>query len=93
MNKTENEACKEAIRCGWEPIKLGAGERVGLPDRMFVGPGRRLFFVEFKKPGEPLRGAQKNTIRRFADLGWTVHVIDNLPDFSLIFNEYRKYGK
>jgi hypothetical protein len=90
MQPIERDSCKHAIALGWEAVKLNPQGQIGLPDRMFVGPKRKLFFCEFKRPGEPLSPSQRRKIKRWGLLGWTIYVVDDLKLFKDIIKEYNK---
>ena len=88
MQPIERDSCKHARDLGWKAVKLSPQGQVGLPDRMFVGPKRKIFLVEFKRPKEPLRPSQVRTITSFKEMGWTIYVVDNLAYFKQIMREY-----
>lgn len=48
----------------------------GVPDRIVVLPGGRVYFVELKAPGKKPSSQQELQIGRLLDLGCNVHVID-----------------
>lgn len=50
------------------------------PDRLFITPDHRLFFVEFKRQGEKPRPEQDHEHERLRARGFHVHVIDNRED-------------
>lgn len=82
----ERAVCQRATRRGWLPIKLnGPGDR-GKPDRLFVGPGGRYFFAEFKRPGGKVRPLQQWFLDRLSDLGHECHVIDNKESGLALFD-------
>ena len=51
----------------------------GLPDRMYLLPGGRALFVEFKSTGKKPTRIQEHIIGRIRKLGFTVLVVDS-PD-------------
>lgn len=51
----------------------GMGKR-SWPDRMFLIPGGRPFFIEFKAPGEEPTVLQANTIKELIEDGYDVEV-------------------
>jgi hypothetical protein len=53
------------------------------PDRLFLIPGKGLFFVEFKRPGEKPRADQKREHVRLRNKGYDVYVIDTFEDFKM----------
>lgn len=52
----------------------------GWPDRTVLCPGGRVLFFEFKKPGGRVSAPQRAAIRVLSQLGFTVHVCDELED-------------
>jgi hypothetical protein len=73
--------------CGALPIKLSMQGRLGTagyPDRMFLLPGGRVFFIEMKRPGgkcTPLQIARQQELQR---LGFRVYVCDDAHDGAMI---------
>lgn len=56
----------------WEGIKL---YRRGWPDRLVIGPGPVVFFIEFKRDAsEDLRELQKHVREFLTTLGFNVYV-------------------
>jgi hypothetical protein len=57
----------------------------GFPDRIVIGKGRLIFFIEWKRPGaknkkrkgEALQSFRHKTLRKF---GFNVYVLDNLEE-------------
>jgi hypothetical protein len=49
----------------------------GFPDRMVLASGRKIMFVEFKRPGEKPRVLQAKVHSTLSSLGFTVEVHDN----------------
>lgn len=58
-------------------VKLVSPSMAGLPDRIVLLPGGRVFFAELKAPGKrprPLQAAVHNILRQ---MGFRVYVIDS----------------
>lgn len=71
---------KEANRLilSWLGIKSIKLQVKGWPDRMYLVPNGRVFFIEFKRPnGGRLSNAQKHRIGELKLLGHDVEVIDD----------------
>lgn len=49
----------------------------GLPDRMYLLPGGRALFIEFKSTGKKPTRIQEHIIGRIRKLGFTVLVVDS----------------
>lgn len=90
MNPIESKCCKIAEEHGFLSHKMGVDVSTGWPDRMFVGYGRVCLFVEFKRPKEPLRPRQVRKIKKFAERGIMVHVVDNMEYFENLIRTYKK---
>ena len=78
----ERRCCKIAKNHGWLSMKMVSPNRVGVPDRLFLGGSGKLQFVEFKKPGSYLSPMQERCIREFTRYGHSVWVIDNVEEFE-----------
>lgn len=65
---------KRGVLC----LKLNLIGSTGWPDRLFLAPGGRLAFVEFKRPGEILRRNQPQRVALLRSLGFFVGVYDDI---------------
>lgn len=54
----EDAVVLHAISLNYMHFKCNALGSRGKPDQLFIAPSGRTFFVEFKRPGEPLRPLQ-----------------------------------
>lgn len=72
---------------GWS-LKLLPTFVIGLPDRMCLLPGGRLFFAEIKTTGEKPRRSQLAVHRRLEEMGFKVYVIDSSKQMDLILKEW-----
>lgn len=70
-----------ARRHGGVAFKWVSPGRAGVPDRILMLPGGRLFLVELKRPGGRPRPLQVAMHRRLAALGFPVHVVDDADAF------------
>lgn len=82
----EARCCALAQLAGVYPIKLG-GFVAGLPDRVFLLPGGRCWFVEFKGPKGKLRKRQVWCFTQLSNIGHEPSVIQEYTDFQ---NQLRK---
>ena len=57
--------------------KFTSPARAAVPDRLFIAPGGRIWFCEFKRPGEKPTPAQAREHQRLRDQGAIVFVIDD----------------
>lgn len=77
----ERRACmKIRVRLNIENIKLNINANTGYPDRMFLIPGGKPVFIEFKKPGGVLSKKQQYTISLLQRLGYNVLVTDTIDE-------------
>lgn len=53
----------------------------GVPDRILLLPGGRMFLVELKRPGGRPRPIQRAMHARLERLGFPVHVVDDADRF------------
>lgn len=60
---------------GWS-IKLSAMHLIGIPDRLCLLPGGKMFFVEMKTTGEKPTKIQRHVHRRLREMGFDVEVLD-----------------
>lgn len=74
----EQQVVAIARRAGVESLKFQPMGSGGWPDRVFLVPGGRPLFIEFKRPREqsrPLQVARHDQLRR---LGYHVKVVDSV---------------
>lgn len=72
---------------GWS-IKLPAIHVAGLPDRLFLLPGGRLFFAEMKTTGQKPTPVQKIVHARLQRLGFPVEVLDTTEKIKQTIERY-----
>lgn len=86
LEKNIERKCVEyAASCGWMHIKLDRAKR-GWPDQLFLGPNRRVFLVEFKRPGEVARPHQLSVHRQLSAVGFDVAILDSFEAFCHWFD-------
>lgn len=59
----------------------------GVPDRLIVMPGNRIYFVELKRPGRRTSPLQNRQISRLKDLGCRVLVVDSKESAERFLND------
>ncbi len=64
-------------RLGGRAFKFVSPGQAGVPDRIIVYPGGRLFFAELKAPGKKPTPLQVKQINFLRSLGFSVWVIDS----------------
>lgn len=57
---------------------LGRFGIAGLPDRMFLGPGRVIFFMEMKRPGGQTDAKQRYMCQLLANFGFHTYIVDDI---------------
>lgn len=72
---------------GW-CLKLLPQNIVGLPDRMCLLPGGRIFFVEVKTTGKKPRKIQTYVHEKLRNLGFKVYVLDKSQTIRNIIADY-----
>lgn len=80
----ENKCCEHAGLYGFMSSKFVF---VGWPDRVFYGPNRRSFLVEFKHPDGKVDPLQVVTFKKFNTRGWRVYIIDSLEVFKVVLRK------
>lgn len=73
----ERKLCTEVKKLGGLAIKLLSSQMTGLPDRLCLLPGGRVYFVELKSTGEKPTKIQEVIHKRLESLGFEVFVIDS----------------
>lgn len=81
----ERKCCNYAIMDGGQQFKI-MGRR-GMPDRCFVRPNGKVFFVEFKRHGSKPSELQDYYIRHLRALKAEVHWITCYKHFREIWHE------
>lgn len=61
---------------------------VGIPDRLILLPGGRMFFVEFKQKGKKPRKIQSFMLDKLMGLGFKVYVIDDKDKIEEVCREW-----
>lgn len=74
---------------GWS-IKLLSSHITGLPDRICLLPGGRLFFAEIKTTGKKPTKIQLSVHDRLRKLGFLVFVIDKTEQINKLIEDYEK---
>lgn len=85
IEKKFNEAVKKAG--GWS-LKFLPYFVAGLPDRIALFPGGKIFFAELKAPGKEPSIVQLLVHKKLIKLGFRVEVIDNLEQINLLIKDY-----
>lgn len=76
----ETKVTNWAKKHGIPSIKLELGHDAGWPDRMFLIPGGRPVFIEFKRKGEKPRKLQEHRHKTLRGLGYYVYSYDSVGE-------------
>lgn len=76
----EQRVCDYAKGKGWLVYKFTSPNRAAVPDRLFIAPGGRVIFIEFKREGQKPTAPQAREHERLRAQGVQVYVIDNVVD-------------
>lgn len=74
----ERSVCDYAKSIGFLVYKFTSPERAAVPDRMFITPKGKVFFIEFKREGAKVTPAQDREHERLRAQGVTVFVVDSV---------------
>ena len=74
----EKNVCDYARSKGCLVYKFTSPQRAAVPDRLFITPEGRHFFIEFKRSGQNPTPAQEREHERLRNHKALVHVIDNV---------------
>lgn len=84
--KTEKDFVDHVESYGCWCLKLNPLGRVGIPDRLCIGPCGFILFVELKRLGKKPSKIQYWFHRELRKFGFTVAVPDNITDAAQEFN-------
>lgn len=76
----------EVKKLGGLALKFISPSMNGVPDRIVLLPGGRIFFVELKAKGQKARPLQLAVHRVFNNLGHNVYVLDSKEKVKEWFN-------
>lgn len=82
--KIEAAVCDHAKALGCLVYKFTSPARAAVPDRMFIAPGGKVFFIEFKAPGKKPTVPQQREIERLNAQGVPALVVDNVEGGRLL---------
>jgi hypothetical protein len=82
----EAKVCEYARERGLLVYKFTSPARAAVPDRLFILPSGKAFFVEFKREGQKATPAQEREHHRLRQHKVSVFVIDNVDDGKAMVN-------
>ena len=74
----EKAVCDYAKSKGVLCYKFVSPGHAGVPDRMFITPAGKVFFIEFKRMGGKATPLQMREIERLQSQGVNVAIVDNV---------------
>ena len=83
----EAKVCDYAKTKGLLVYKFTSPARMAVPDRMFILPNGKVFFVEFKRTGMKATPAQLREHERLRASNVPAFVIDNVNDGKKLLDE------
>lgn len=88
MERDIERHLRDAVkRAGGMALKFVSPGMAGVPDRLVLMPGGRVFFAELKAPGRTPRPLQLAVHRTLRSLGFRVYVLNNPDDIPCIIDE------
>lgn len=87
--RIETKLVEEVDKLKGQCLKLNSQSANGVPDRLVLLPGKRLYFIELKRPGKKLQPLQlywKNLLNSY---GFPAIKIDSLEDVDKFIREVR----
>ena len=76
-SRLERRLKKEIEKRGGLALKLTVPNKRGMPDRLILLPGEKIYFVEMKAPGEKPRPLQRKRAKQLQALGFSVYCLDS----------------
>lgn len=82
----EKKIVSKAKGAGWMTFKLNGPGDKGKPDRVFLAPGGRTVFIEFKAFGGRVSPLQKRCLAQLTSMGFECYVVDNVDGCWELFD-------
>jgi hypothetical protein len=84
--KIEDKVVAYAKTKGFLVYKFTSPNRVSVPDRLFVIPGGKVFFIEFKAPGKKAAPKQAREHELLRNQGSIVYLVDDVYYGKLVID-------
>lgn len=88
-SKIEKRLKKRIEMLGGKALKFISPGMSGVPDRIILMPGGKVYFVELKAPGKKLRTLQEYRAKELKILGFDVRTIDTMEKVDLFTEEVK----
>jgi hypothetical protein len=82
----ESKVVKKAKQLGFLTYKFVSPSNRGVPDRIFISPSGKIFFIEFKSKKGKLSKLQQKTIKDIEQFKIPVYVVSNVMHGIIILN-------
>lgn len=76
-SQLEEKFCKKIKKIGGMALKFMSPGRAGVPDRIILMPGGKIYFVEMKSSNGPVNPIQEYIFEKFEELGFKVHILNS----------------
>ena len=76
-SQLEENLCKKIKKLGGMALKFMSPGRAGVPDRIILMPGGKIYFVEMKSSNGPVNPIQEYIFEKFEELGFKVHILNS----------------
>ena len=91
QEKTIEKKLREEVRkLGGYAIKFFCQTFTGLPDRIILMPGGRIWFAEIKTTGKKPTARQHLVHEMLRKMSFSVHVVDDQPGLDSLLNEIKQ---
>ena len=87
-SKIEDKVVKKAKKLGFLTYKFSSPSNKGVPDRLFICPRGKLFFIEFKSNTGKLSKSQQFEIEKLRIAFQTVFVVNDVEVGFEVLNSY-----
>lgn len=87
--RIESKLVEEVTKLKGQCLKLNSQSANGIPDRLVLLPGRGVYFIELKSPGEDLRPLQYYWMGVLNRLGFLAIKIDSMEDVDKFIKDVR----
>lgn len=84
----ERKVCDYAKSKGWLTYKFTSPSRRSVPDRLFISPGGKIIFIEFKRLTGKVTPGQEREHFVLRGHGQAVYVINNVSIGKLLIDEW-----
>lgn len=92
-SQLETYLFKRVSKLGGMALKFLSPGRAGVPDRIILMPGGRIYFVEMKSPDGSVNSIQEYVFEKFAELGFKVHILNSIESIEKFLSQFTSVGK